>query len=168
MQLGTAYTWLKEFDKAIPALRKAVEMRPDTMMPHYELGLSLSETGDWLGSIPHFQAAVEKSPKWGALRYSLAAAYAHVDRLDDAHRELETALKLNPDDYRANLLLGRMLSVQGRPAQGLPNLKKATRLQPKDINAHLFLADAYERLGQKANAARERAEAERLRASGGQ
>jgi choline-sulfatase len=167
MELGTAYTWLKDFDQAIPVLRKAVEMRPDMMMPHYELGLSLSETGDWQGSIPQFQAAVEKSPKWGALHYSLAAAYAHVDRLDDARRELETALKLNPDDYRANLLLGRMLAVQGKPAQGLPNLKKAAKLQPNDINAHLFLADAYDRLGQKANAARERAEVERLKAAGG-
>lgn len=168
MQLGTAYTWLKEYDKALPVLRKAVDMRPDTLMPQYELALSLSATGDWEGAVPHFEAAVAKSPKWAALHFSLAAAYARVNRGSDALKELEAAVALNPDDYRANLVLGRMLSLQGKPVEGLAKLKKAVKLQPKLPDVHLFLADAYERLGQKANAARERAEAERLKASGGQ
>ena len=54
LQLGTAYSWLKQYDKAIPALRKATEMRPDALMPNYLLGLALSETGDWPGSVPLF------------------------------------------------------------------------------------------------------------------
>ena len=63
MQLGTAYSWLKEYEEAVPVLRKAVEMRPDVLMSQYELGLALSATGDWEGSVPHFEAAVQKSPK---------------------------------------------------------------------------------------------------------
>ena len=131
-----------------------------------ELGLALSSTGDWEGSIPHFEAAVEKSPKWGALRFSLAAAYGQIGRMNDARRELETALKLNPEDYRTNLVLGRMLTLQGEPAKGLLILKKADQLQPNDFNVHLFLADTYDRLSQKAAAQRERAAAERLRLAG--
>ena len=84
MQLGTAYSWLKQYDKAIPALRKATEMRPDALMPNYLLGLALSETGDWPGSVPYFEAAAAKSPKWGALHFSLAAAYARLNRSADA------------------------------------------------------------------------------------
>ena len=167
VQLGTALSWLKEYEKALPILRKAAEMRPDQMMTRYELGLALFETGDYEHSVPEFQAAIAKAPKWAALHFSLAAAYARMDRIADSQKELQTTVELDPSNFRGNLLLGRMLTFQGKPAAGLLNLKKAARLQPNSVEAHLFLADAYERLGQKANAARERAEVERLKAAGG-
>jgi len=163
MQLGSAYTWLKEYEQAVPVLQKAVQMRPDSMMGQYQLGLSLSETGDWAGALPHFEIAAQKSPKWAALHFSLAAAYARLDRREDARKELETTLKLEPDNYRANLVLGRLLTLQGKPAEGIPNLKKAAKLDPKSVDAHMFLADAYGRMGQIAMAKREAAEAERLK-----
>jgi choline-sulfatase len=163
MELGEAYTWLKEYDKAIPVLRRAVELRPDQMMAQYQLGLSLSETGDWEGALLHFESAAQKSPKWAALHFSLAAAYARLNRPADARKELDTTLKLEPDNFRANLVLGRMLTLQGKPAEGLPNLKKAVKLEPKSPDAHMFLADAYGRMGQIAMARREAAEAEKLK-----
>jgi predicted Zn-dependent protease len=168
VQLGHALSWLHEYDKALPFLRKAAAARPDQLMTHYELALALFETGDIAGSIPEFQAAISKSPKWGALHFSLAAAYAKSDRMADAQKELQTTLELDPGNFRANLTLGGMLTMQGKPSAALPKLKKAVALQPGSPGPHLLLADAYERLGQKANAARERAEAERLKASGGQ
>jgi tetratricopeptide (TPR) repeat protein len=167
MQLGTAYSWLKQYDKAIPALRTATEMRPDTLMPNYLLGLALSETGDWPGSLPYFEAAAKKSPKWGALHFSLAAAYARLNRSADAEKELRTAVELNPKDFRANLVLGRMLSLGGKSAEGILRLKSALKLKPDSVTAHLFLADAYSSLGQAKNARQERAEAERLKSSVG-
>ena len=163
MQLGSAYTWLKEYELAVPVLQKAVAMRPDSMMAQYQLGLSLSETGDWPGALPHFEIAVQKSPKWAALHFSLAAAYARVDRPAEARKELDTTLNLEPDNFRANLVLGRMLTLQGKPAEGLANLKKAAKLQPNSPDAHAFLADAYGRMGQIAVAKKEAAEAERLK-----
>src|SRR4029077_12652683 len=36
IELGTAYSWLKEYEKALPFLRKAVELWPDATMSHYE------------------------------------------------------------------------------------------------------------------------------------
>jgi choline-sulfatase len=162
-QLGTAYTWLKQYDLAIPVLRKALEAHSDTLMTHYELGLSLSEVGDWTGAVQQFELAVQKSPKWPALHYSLGSAYARVGRLADARKELEMTLKLDPDNFRANLVLGRMLTVQGKPGEGLPYLKKAVKLQANSVDAHMFLADAYGRMGQIAIAKKEAAEAERLK-----
>lgn len=166
MQLGTAYSWLKQYDEAIPILRKAVEMRPDTLMPNYLLGLALSETGEWAASVPYFEAASQKSPKWGALHFSLAAAYARIDRGADAEKELRKTLEVNPKDFRAHLVLGRMLALNGSPAKAIPILKQAVSLQPQSPSAHLFLAEAYSSIGQIANARRERTEAERLQKSG--
>ncbi|HKD02201.1 MAG TPA: sulfatase-like hydrolase/transferase [Terriglobales bacterium] len=162
-QLGAAYTWTKQYQEAIPVLRKALELRSDGLMTHYELALSLSEMGDWTGALPHFEEASKKSPKWAALHFSLAAAYARLDRAGDARRELETTLKLEPDNYRANLVLGRMLTLDGKLAEALPRLKKAVKADPKSPDAHRFLADAYGRMGQIDIARKEAAEAERLK-----
>jgi Tfp pilus assembly protein PilF len=131
-------------------------------MGHYELGLALFETGDWKGTAPEFEASVARAPRWADAHFSLAAVYARIDRVPEALTQLETALSLSPDHYRANLLRGRILSLQGNPAAGIVNLEKAALLQPDSREAHLFLADAYEQLGKAFDAQRERATAESL------
>ena len=80
--------------------------------------------------------------------------------------ELDATLRLAPDHYRANLLRGRILSLQQNPVAALPNLEKARNVQPESREAHLFLADAYEQLGRQSDAQRELAEARKLTGAG--
>ena len=61
--------------------------------------------------------------------------------------ELDNTLSITPDHYRANLLRGRILALQGNPLGGLNNLERATQIQPDSKEAHLFLAEAYAQLG---------------------
>jgi arylsulfatase A-like enzyme/Tfp pilus assembly protein PilF len=162
MQYGMAQARLRHFDKAVAPLRKAVTLQPDNGMGHYELGLALFETGDWKGAAPEFEAVVERAPRWADAHFSLAAVYARIDRVPEAMTELDSALGLSPDHYRANLLRGRLLSLQGNSLAALTNLEKAVQVQPDSREAHLFLAEAYEQLGRKAHAVRERAKAQSL------
>jgi choline-sulfatase len=164
MQLGIAHARLKSYDKALPHLQKAVKVLPDSGMGHYELGLALYETGDWKGAAPEFEAAVQKAPRWADAHFSLASVYARIDRVPEAMTELDTTLRLNPDHYRANLLRGRILSLENIPDQALPNLQKAVDVEPNSVEAHLFLGDAYSQLGRQEDAKREHAEAARLKA----
>jgi len=163
MQLGIAQAGLKNYAEALAPLQKAVQMLPDSGMGHYQLGLALFETGDWKGAAPQFEAAVARAPRWADAHFSLASVYARIDRVPEAMAELDTTLSLNADHYRANLLRGRILSLQGNPLEALPNLTKAARVQPDSREAHAFLADAYRQLGRPLDAQRERSEAERLR-----
>ena len=167
MQYGIAQARLKHFDQAIPPLRKAVTAQPDNGMGHYELGLALFETGDWKGAAPEFEAAAARAPRWADAHFSLAAVYARIDRVPDAMAELDTTLSISPDHYRANLLRGRILSLQGNPLGALDNLEKAAKVQPDSREAHLFLADAYQELGRTLDAQRERTTAATLPAPGG-
>lgn len=168
LQLGTALTSLREYEKAVPVLRKAVEMRPDLTVPRYQLGSALFETGDFAGAVEQFETTVSRSPNWPEAHLSLATAYARVDRLKDAITEYEKVIALRPKHYSAHLLLGRALALSGNAAGAVPNLIKAAELQPDSPEPHRFLADAYVQLGQRADADRERAAAERLGASGKQ
>jgi tetratricopeptide (TPR) repeat protein len=163
--LGIAYSRKGNFAKAIPPLRKAVELRPDALMAQYELAICLYETGDLNTAATHFEILVENRPEWIDARYSLASIYARTGRPEQAAKDLMVVLKGEPDHYRANLLLGRMLFLNGSFAEALPYLEKAAAVQTDSGEAHAFLADEYEKLGRAADAAREHAEAARLKPS---
>jgi arylsulfatase A-like enzyme/Flp pilus assembly protein TadD len=162
--LGIAYSRKGNFAKAIPPLRKAVELRPDAMMAQYELAICLYETGDLNTAAAHFEILVENRPDWIDARYSLASIYARTGRPQEAAKNLLVVLQGEPDHYRANLLLGRMLFLNGTFAEALPYLEKAVTVQTDSGEAHSFLADEYEKLGRAGDAARERAVVEQLKA----
>jgi predicted Zn-dependent protease len=76
---------------------------------------------------------------------------------------LHTVLELNPEHFRANLLLGRILTLEHFPDQALPYLKQATKSEPANFEAHAFLGDVYDQLGDGPAAKAERAQAEQLK-----
>ena len=161
MQYGMAQARLRNYAKALDPLKKAVQLQPDNGMGHYELGLALYQNGDLKGAAPEFEAAVARAPRWADAHFSLASVYARIDRVPEALEQLNTTLELSPDHYQANLLRGRILSLQGDPVAALPNLQRAAELQPQSREAHLFLAENYSKLGRPLDAERERAAAER-------
>jgi predicted Zn-dependent protease len=84
-------------------------------------------------------------PAWADARYSLGSVYARIDRVPDAIRELRAALDLQPRHFRANLLLGRILTLRGEQVAAVPYLRMAVDVQPDSAEARQFLADALKR-----------------------
>jgi Tfp pilus assembly protein PilF len=81
-------------------------------------------------------------------------------------KQFQETIRLKPDHFRANLLLGRLYGMQGDASAALPFLRKAAKIDPKSVEAHMFLANVYGGLGQMENAKRERATVEKLKGSG--
>ena len=81
-------------------------------------------------------------PGWADARYSLGSVYARVDRIPDAIAELRAALDLEPRHFRANLLLGRILTLRGEASLAVPYLRTAVTVQPDSSEAKQFLAEA--------------------------
>jgi arylsulfatase A-like enzyme len=165
-QLGQSLFALKAYAKAIPVLRQATALRPEMTTPHYQLGVSLLETGDIAAAVPELEIVSAKIPQWEQPLLFLEMAYAQTDRMAESIKECEKVLDVDPENYGTNLLLGRVLTLTGKPTAALPRLKKAAALDPTKPEPHAFMAEAYEKLGQKVSAARERAAAKRLEAPG--
>ena len=163
LQLGVALGRVGRYAEAIPTLRKAVQLIPDSTQAQYELGLALYGTGAWKESAPYFEFVAKKRPNFPDAQYSLAAVYARIQRVPEAVDLLEKVLQANADHFRANLLLGRILSLENIPDQALPKLQKAVAVEPASAEAHIFLADAYAQLGRQQEASREREQASRLK-----
>ena len=137
-------------------------MQPDVMIARYELGVALYETGDLKSAAGELEIVAAKMPKWADVRYSLGSVYARIDRVPDATRELQAAIDLEPRHFRGNLLVGRILTLQGQGAAALPYLRTATEVDSASSEAHAFLADAYEKVGNAAEAGKERQRAKSL------
>ena len=161
-QLGQCFIFLKQYPEAIPVLRKAVQMRPDMTIPHFQLAAALVETKDFDGAAGELEIVVARLPQFEEAHRMLEVAYAETGRTPEAIKECERVLEVEPDHYGTNLLLGRLLTITGDPTAALPRLKKAASLEPKALEPHTFLAEAYIQLGRKTDAARERATAKRL------
>ena len=166
LELGRACNNLEDYSKALPWLQKAAALSPESGRAHYELGVALGETGDWEGAAAQLEVAVQHAPDSDDMRFYLGMAYDEIGRAAEAEKNFHAALRINPNHYRANLLIGRLLGMQNDPLTALPYLQKAVKLQPQSPDAHKFLANVYTELGQEENARRERAEADRLNSPG--
>jgi len=142
LQLGVSRARQKQYARAIAPLRKAIALEPEDMFAHYELGIALYETGDLKTAAGHFEIVTTRMPNWADARYSFASVCARIDRVPDAVRELRAAIALEPKHFRANLLLGRILTLQGDAEHALPYLQTAVAVQPSNAEAKQFLIDA--------------------------
>jgi arylsulfatase A-like enzyme/Tfp pilus assembly protein PilF len=165
--LGTAYLTVGDVQRAIPVLRKAVALKPDSVMGHYQLGMALYQSGDLTAAAPEFEAAVKYSPNAPDMRFSLAAVYVRLNRVDEGKKELEKALQLKPNLFQANMMMGQILVKEKKASAALPYLQKAVAAQPNLADGHFLLAEAYRQLGDKSRAAQEQATGERLKATRG-
>ena len=145
LNLGVARARQRHYARAVAPLRRAVEMQPAGMRGHYELGIALYETGDLQAAARELAIVAVAMPEWADARYSLGSVYARIDRVPEAIAELRAALALDARHFRANLLLGRILTLRGDAASAVAYLKTAVELQPSSSEAKQFLAEALKR-----------------------
>ena len=162
LQLGVAYARQRQYARAVPTLRRAVALQPENLFGHYELAVGLYETGDLNTAAKEFELVAARMPNWADAQYSLGSVFARIDRVPDATRYLRRAIELEPRHFRANLLLGRILTLQGQASAAIALLVTATEADPRSSEAHSFLADAYEKTGAVEEASKERQRAKSL------
>jgi arylsulfatase A-like enzyme len=85
--LGVALARKAQYAEAIKHMHKAIELQPDSAWAHYEIGASLLKTGDFKTAIVHLEIATGRLPAFAPAHISLAEAYEHTGRNDDAKRE---------------------------------------------------------------------------------
>ena len=163
LELGRALVHTRQYYEALPVLHTAAEKNPKSGMAHYELGLALIKTGQWEAALPEMQAAVVCTPNSAQLHFYAGAVQLRLMHIPEATAEFEDALKIEPDHFLANLKYGEMLFREGDATAALPKAVRAAKLNPKSMEAHAFLADVYQQLGQLQDASRERAKASQLK-----
>jgi tetratricopeptide (TPR) repeat protein len=96
------------------------------------------------------------------IRTELVTAYWHVNRLDDARKVLDAALKANSKDQDALLQRAELLISAGKYTQAEEDMAYVLRLSPNSAEAHYILAKAKQARGSDLTYRQELNEALRL------
>jgi tetratricopeptide (TPR) repeat protein len=160
---GQKYLAESDFEHAAEALESAAKLSDDLPRLHFSLGIAYLRTGQNQEAIRAFERELQRLPRDYWTLYYLAFLFEAEGQLDAARQRVSLALTLQPRSADANALLGKVLLKQGKAADAVPPLETAVAQSPKDSNVRFQLARAYQQSGRRQDAAREFAEAQRLK-----
>jgi TolB-like protein/tRNA A-37 threonylcarbamoyl transferase component Bud32/Tfp pilus assembly protein PilF len=147
-------------ERAFVEIERALAIDPDSDDAYMTRGLCLWQHMNHFpheGAIADFRRAIALNPKTDEGHHLLAVVYLHIGLLDEAWRELEQTLRLNPTNTLARYRQGVVSLFQGRYAQARDILSQT----PSDFAPSLVAfqsADTFFHLGLKQEAATTAAE----------
>ncbi len=95
--LGMALGELDSTQKAISALKRALEIDPESADIRVGLGLAYQADTDLRSAEEEFKKAIEKMPEHTDARFNLAVLYADSGDLQKAREQLKKILEIDPD-----------------------------------------------------------------------
>jgi serine/threonine protein kinase/Tfp pilus assembly protein PilF len=96
--------------------------------------------------------ALELAPQLSESHTARAAAFALRRRYDDAAREFEEAIRLNPNSFEANHFYGRSAFAAGQIERSAELFRRAAEIRLDDFQSPVLLAQSLRILGRKAEA----------------
>ena len=136
MNLGHAWLRVRDFERAMPELRAAVELHPEYALAHNNLGGALAEQGNLDEAIAHYHRALALAPRLSDAHYNLGLARARQSRFDDAIREYQEVLREDPAHAEAWDAMGNAHVRAGRLEQAIDSYREAVRLDPDFARAY--------------------------------
>jgi len=130
---------------------------------HYSYGVFLLKEHPSL-AIDEFCREIEVSPSHQAARIQLALELLSTAEYEQGLKYAREAVALAPENFVAHVACGRLWLAFGKTDRALQELRTAVKLAPGSPDAHFALSQALSEAGRNSEAARERAEFERLKA----
>jgi tetratricopeptide (TPR) repeat protein len=143
INLGTAYFFTGELEKAASHIKKGVELRPDYYEGYNQLGVVYTEQGKFDLAIASLKMALDYKPDYAIGLYNLGTVYTRVRKLKPAISAFEKAKALAPENDKIRFNLGLLYATQSRYGEAIAELKIVTRDQPEDDEAKLALCQIY-------------------------
>ncbi len=132
-QLGIAYERLKQWDKAEPNFKKALELNPDQPQVLNYLGYSWIDMNIHLDEgMNMIRKAVDLRPDDGYIVDSLGWAYYRLGKYEEAVEQLERAVELMESDATINDHLGDAYWRVGRKLEAGFQWKRALLAKPEE------------------------------------
>jgi len=95
--LGKIYSFDKgNMDLAIEELRKALEINPDHIDSHFDMGRIYAMKGDMGRALAEFGFIFRSEPNYAVYHFEMGRIFESMKAFDKAEKEYERALVLNP------------------------------------------------------------------------
>src|SRR5262245_54383171 len=137
---GTRLLELGEFEHAVDAFLKAVELSPTSALIQNDLGYAYFVGGRYGEAIAAYEHAIGLEPNYVIAYNNLGVAYLRLKDFEKARSAFNKAITLKPDYASAYYNLAVAHHVTGDIAKSMKAFKDALRAQPKYAKAMIALA----------------------------
>ncbi len=136
------------YDKAIPIVKKALEIDDTLGEAHASMGLLLQDR-DWdlPGAEREYRRALELSPNYGSAHHWYGELLVQTGRFDEALEHYRSALEVDPLSAAIGSDLGISLFYARRYDNAIAQLQKVVQADPKFSRTHHYLARVYAQVG---------------------
>lgn len=141
--LGIAQLRLRDPDRAVSAVKRALDVNPNHVDARTLLGwIELEVRGDIDAAIKEYRKVIELRPELAEAYSNLAAAQKKKGELGAALESLSEALKRKPDFAAALTTRGGVFAEQNKWAEARRDFEQALKFNPADDGALYGLAQA--------------------------
>ena len=134
---------LNKFDDVISITTKLIKKK-DKIAPYYNLlGISLDNIGKTYKAEKIFIEAIKNDIKEISYYSNLSRILIKQNKLKDAEKFLNDALKVKPDDTYCLIEFGKLKNLQKKFTQGLEFFKKVYNINPQFPNAQFLIGKTY-------------------------
>lgn len=132
-----------QYDKAIEAARKIIEMNPKNELALFNLGIMFLKLQRTDEAVQAFRDALALKPDYSSAQYNIGYSYSLAKRWKESVEGFRKYTELAPDDPLGylNVGVGLMMLKSFEPA--LEPLRKCIELKPDNAVAHYNLAIVY-------------------------
>ena len=134
--LGTLYFEREEFEKAILAFQKVIEIYQGDAMGHYNLGCAYWAIDDWENAEKEWKDAIKYE---GEMKRMEKRGQISRDQLD-----VSLIVFYRPVAFRAHKSLGRLYLEQNLKEKALLEFERALKLEPEDPEPYYEIGKIYE------------------------
>jgi len=139
--LGLSLEAKNEVDAAIAAYRESIKLDENSLahdeQPYLNLGALLVKAGRPEEAVSWLVRAAAIVPDSGKIHYQLSKAYFDLNRFEDARREAEKAVSLDPSQSSNHYLLGRIYQRSGSRALAAEQFRLTEELiHSKDLDSN--------------------------------
>ncbi len=164
LQVGQLWTDIGDYNRAVDTFHQLLAANPSMPHVHYDAGLADIFEEHWTDAAAEFQAELAIAPGDPDATFHLGFVDMQQSRIDEAAKLFEQVVASHPDYANAQYELGKLLLDRGQLQAAIPHLEAAARLSPEKDYVHYQLQTAYRKESRTADADRELAVYEQLKA----
>ena len=168
-ELGTLYGQHGDLEAALKPLQRAAELAPQSPQMQYNLALVYFQLNRYEDARATLGDSAKRWPDLFQVVSLYGATLFKLGQSEQAYDTLRHAVDLNPNDgstgdllYLSALGVARKNQSTKQYTDALKFFQEAARMKPQEPAPHRGMAEVYSVTGQSAQAAKERAEAQRL------
>ena len=142
--LGVAYMRKKNYEQAINALKKSLELNLEVgarLQAYHNLGLACYALSRYDEAIDAFKQSLQLNSQDPKTHFYLGLAYLYKERYDEAITAFRQSLNLKPDMTDAHTWLGQAYEAKGLYDQAIAAYEEALKLDPADEEAQQNLKE---------------------------